>query len=106
MDKLENPVHKFCLYRDGNAWCAVGPGFVDMMASPVGFGLEQIEAVREFQAAWRRPGSNQRDLTVADFTVCSNNPRVTGEGATDWDKVFREGYERQMEKPFEDRNFE
>lgn len=106
MDNLAHPVHKFCLYRDGNAWCAVGPGFIDIMASPVGFGLEQIDAVREFQAAWRKPGSNQRDLTVADFVICSDNPRRSGEGEIDLDKSMAAFTARQMAKPFEDRNFE
>jgi hypothetical protein len=66
----------FCLFMDGNAWCAVGPGFVDIMASPCGFGDTQGDAIKAFQKAWRRPGGNQRDLTLSDFIVCDGDPSV------------------------------
>ena len=72
-----NPVTNFCLFMDGNAWCAVGPGFVDIASSPCGFGATKDEAVRNFQKAWRRPReSNKPDLTVAQFWECADNPLV------------------------------
>jgi hypothetical protein len=76
-------VHRFALFKDGNAWCAVGPGFIDIMASPCGFGLGQADAVREFQKRWYGYRDyNKRDLEVADFVVCDGNPRSTGQATT------------------------
>jgi len=33
------------VYRDGDAWCAVGPGFMNLQESPAGFGRSPGEAV-------------------------------------------------------------
>lgn len=30
--------HGFHVFRDGNAWCAVGPHFIDLMQSDAAFG--------------------------------------------------------------------
>ena len=30
--------HGFHVFRDGDAWCAVGPHFIDLMKSTAGFG--------------------------------------------------------------------
>ena len=34
---------------DGNAWCATGAGFIDLQASPAGFGNSPREAVANLQ---------------------------------------------------------
>lgn len=70
------PVTNFCLYMDGNAWCAVGPGFYDIASSPCGFGDTQADAVSEFDKARRDYRMrNWPDLKVSDFVVYSGNPR-------------------------------
>lgn len=33
------------IQRDGDAWCATGPGFQDVQASPAGFGETKLEAM-------------------------------------------------------------
>lgn len=78
-------VHKHCLYRDGTHWCAVGPGFIDIMASPAGFGLWPSEAVEEYlrAASQRYRRSPLAPPTVEQFMVCEGNPVVTGEGQAD-----------------------
>ena len=37
--------------RDGNTWCASGPGFVDIQQSPCGFGETKLEAIAELCSA-------------------------------------------------------
>lgn len=63
--------HGFHLFIDGNAWCAVGPHFVDLMQSPAGFGATQAEAVaalhREFSKD--RWWDNKIMPPLAAFTV-------------------------------------
>lgn len=34
------------IFADGNMWCAVGPAFLDLQASPAGFGYNYAEAYR------------------------------------------------------------
>jgi hypothetical protein len=34
-------------YMDGNAWCAVHPGFINLQESPAGFGPTKDEAIAE-----------------------------------------------------------
>ncbi len=41
----------FRVFRDGDAWCAVGPEFEDIMQSPAGFGATPDEAVAEYGKA-------------------------------------------------------
>jgi hypothetical protein len=41
----------FHLYKDGDAWCAVGPTFVDLQQSVAGFGDTMIDAVNDL---WRQ----------------------------------------------------
>jgi len=50
------------LLRDGDAWCAVGPEFVDFQRSPAGFGNTQEAAVRELRAELRNAGYPDHSL--------------------------------------------
>jgi hypothetical protein len=48
----------------------VGPEFVDLQQSPVGFGSTREEAVRELRARLRRDGYPDHALPkLGDFTV-------------------------------------
>lgn len=38
--------HGLHLFRDGDAWAAVGPEFADLQRSPAGFGDTQAAAVK------------------------------------------------------------
>lgn len=63
--------HGFHIFRDGNAWCAVGPHFIDMMKSDIGFG----ETIGEAHLALKRVAEKSvwwRDKTfppLERFTV-------------------------------------
>jgi hypothetical protein len=60
----------FHLFRDGNAWCAVGPEFLDLQRSPAGFGDTQAEAVWQLRAELRKAGYPDSSLpTLGEFTV-------------------------------------
>jgi hypothetical protein len=62
--------HGFHLLRDGDAWCAVGPEFVDLQRSPAGFGDTPEEAVKALRAELRRDGYPDNALPkLRDFTV-------------------------------------
>lgn len=50
------------LDRDGNAWCATGPRFVDLATSPAGFGGTALEAFADLV----RRSSAQRQGTAPD----------------------------------------
>lgn len=39
----------FHIFRDGNAWCAVGPHFTDLMQSSAGFGDTPQAAVADLR---------------------------------------------------------
>ena len=60
------------LQRDGNAWMATGPGFIDLHSSPAGFGDTQEEAVAglmahpEFRLNVIAPPATLEDFTVQD----------------------------------------
>lgn len=38
-------------FKDGNAWCAVHPDFIDLQASPAGFGDTPQEAIANLKQA-------------------------------------------------------
>ena len=65
------------LIKDGTAWCATPPGFIDLQSSPAGFGDTQEQAVKaliadqQFQIWLLR--RNMRTPTMADFTVEPHN---------------------------------
>lgn len=40
-------LHGFHIFRDGNAWCAVGPHFHDLAVSDAGFGPTKSDAIKE-----------------------------------------------------------
>jgi hypothetical protein len=62
--------HDFHLLKDGNAWCAVGPDFIDLQHSPAGFGATQQEAVRALCAELRRAGYPDVALALlSDFEL-------------------------------------
>lgn len=44
------------VFKDGNMWCAVDPDFVDLQASPAGFGETPALAREELTWAKRNPG--------------------------------------------------
>jgi hypothetical protein len=46
----------FHLLRDGDMWAAVGPHFVDLQQSPVGFGETKAEAVKALHVELRKAG--------------------------------------------------
>ena len=43
-------------FRDGDQWCAVGPGFVNLQESPAGFGDTPIQARRALVEPGARKG--------------------------------------------------
>ena len=51
------------LFRDGSAWCAVPPHFVDLMTSPAGFGNTKEAAVAALLAD-RGYQTQQRRITA------------------------------------------
>lgn len=62
--------HGFHLFRDGDAWAAVGPEFVDLVRSPAGFGLTKEAAVRALQAELRKAGwPDYRIPKLGEFKV-------------------------------------
>ena len=62
--------HGFHLLRDGDAWCAVGPGFVDLQRSPAGFGNTREAAIRDLRAALRKAGFPDYSLPwIGEFKV-------------------------------------
>jgi hypothetical protein len=62
--------HGYHLLRDGDAWAAVGPDFVDLQQSPAGFGATPEEAVGALRAALRKAGYPDHSLPrLGDFKV-------------------------------------
>jgi hypothetical protein len=60
----------FHLMKDGNAWCAVGPEFVDLVQSPAGFGETPQAAVKALQVELRKAGyPDHRIPMLGEFTV-------------------------------------
>lgn len=61
----------FHVFRDGRSWCAVGPHFIDMMSSSIGFGSTPQAAVENLrkdvsgQSWWR----DKRFPSFSEFTV-------------------------------------
>ena len=63
------------LYRDGNMWCAVGPGFRDLALDKAGFGATKTGAVANLNGLLRL----KEKRAVSEFVVggfCSQ--------CTDW----------------------
>lgn len=62
--------HGFHLFRDGDAWGAVGPEFVDLQRSPAGFGATKEAAVKALQVELRKAGYPDHGIPkIGDFTV-------------------------------------
>jgi hypothetical protein len=55
----------FHLFKDGDAWAAVGPDFVDLQQSPAGFGATPEEAVKVLRVALRKAGYPDHSLPRA-----------------------------------------
>lgn len=53
--------------RDGNAWCATGPGFENLQESHAGFGGTKLEAMAELAKAMGVPAGNMWRTTFADM---------------------------------------
>lgn len=58
--------HGFHVFRDGNMWCAVGPHFIDLMASTAAFGETPEKAVEALHVEWRKE-SWWRDKPLPTF---------------------------------------
>jgi hypothetical protein len=62
--------HGFHLLKDGNAWAAVGPEFLDLQRSPAGFGATQEEAVKKLRTELRKAGYPDHAIPkIGDFKV-------------------------------------
>lgn len=63
------------LFRDGNAWCAVGPHFQDLHQSLAGFGDDPAGAVDNLRSAIVNAEPTRRHPlpVLKDFTV--HNPQ-------------------------------
>ncbi len=59
------------IFADGNAWCAVGPAYVDLQQSLAGFGYTHAEAYRDLMRVliMRDPGYLNHRPRVADFHI-------------------------------------
>jgi hypothetical protein len=68
----------FHLLRDGDAWCAVGPEFLDLQMSPAGFGDTKEEAVKTLRAELRKVGYPDHSLPrLGEFMIHRNGePRT------------------------------
>lgn len=58
--------HGFHIFRDGNAWCAVGPHFRDLMQDKAGFG----DTPQHAYSRWKTDNSRDpwwRDKPMPDF---------------------------------------
>jgi hypothetical protein len=61
----------FRIFRDGDAWCAVGPEFFDVQTSIAGFGHTPYKA---FEDWWVKTRRQPREVewptpSIADFTI-------------------------------------
>jgi hypothetical protein len=52
------------VFRDGNAWCATGPGFTNLQESPAGFGDEVSIAVKSLADQLKVPVESLHALVV------------------------------------------
>jgi hypothetical protein len=53
--------------RDGDAWCATGPGFVNLQESDAGFGGTKLEAMASLAKAMKVPAGTMWRATFADL---------------------------------------
>jgi len=83
-----NISHGFHIFRDGPAWCAVGPHFIDLMKSDAGFGDTPEEAVAELtskfanQSWWR----NKPMPKFEEFTLWVEGEPSECDGSA-WDRL-------------------
>jgi hypothetical protein len=57
MNRAIGPLaHGFHVFKDGDAWCAVGPEYVDLQRSPAGFGYTKADAVKALRGELREAG--------------------------------------------------
>jgi cellobiose phosphorylase len=65
--------NRFRLFRDGERWAAVPPGFRDLEQDPIGFGATKEEAMIDLilLRSYKRRAAEMRwpDVTVVDFQV-------------------------------------
>lgn len=45
LETLEKERAGYRIFKDGDMWCAVGPGFIDLQVSPAGFGKTPVAAL-------------------------------------------------------------
>lgn len=63
------------LHRDGNAWCAVRPDFIDLQQSPAGFGYTQEKAIAELERYVREKHAPPEPSVVTTVAYCDDkNP--------------------------------
>jgi len=71
--------HGFYLLKDGDAWAAVGPDYIDLVRSPAGFGQTQEQAVRKLQAELRKAGYPDHAIPkIGEFKVHGEANRDRG----------------------------
>jgi hypothetical protein len=62
--------HGFHLFRDGGAWCAVGPHYIELVLSPAGFGATKEDAVKALHVALRKDGWRDKPMPeMSSFKV-------------------------------------
>jgi hypothetical protein len=71
--------HGFHLLRDGDAWAAVGPQFVDLQQAPAGLGATPEEAVGALRVALRKAGYRTTPSRRSASSRCTANdaPQAT-----------------------------
>lgn len=53
--------------RDGNMWCATGPGFTNLQESPAGLGETKLEAMAELAKGMGLPAGKMWRATFRDL---------------------------------------
>jgi hypothetical protein len=57
------------IIRDGDSWCAVGPGGVSLATRPTGWGRSPLEAYTALRAKYRMEGKHMPLPPLDDFVV-------------------------------------
>lgn len=60
MSKVEL-INLYKIFKDGDSWCAVGPGFIDLQESLAGFGDTKAEALAELEKAESKAERRRRE---------------------------------------------
>jgi len=60
------PAEAICLYKDGNAWCAVFGNFINLQESPAGFGDTTEEAIANLKEELEKEAKKQPWVETGD----------------------------------------